>query len=281
MEYNCETCKYKTSVKQNYDKHNTSVKHKKLIESTDEFKPKCIKCDKILLSRSGLWRHIKNCKVIPKSNIELPQISIENTIESNTDILNNTNMLKQVLEKQYLLEKLVIELSKNQAINITNNNNNNFNLKIYLNDKCNNAINIQEFMESICIGIQTIKNIESIGYMESVANIITEHLNKYSLQMRPIHYTNDDDNDAGIIYIRSYDEWIEETDLEKPILENAISYINEKIYNEFDIYQGSDFNKYPFLKKTFADADANPTMPHQVATKVLCKVIISSKTAPQ
>jgi hypothetical protein len=69
--YSCEKCRYKTYVKQNYDKHLHSDKHKIITESTEEFTNKCTKCDKIILSRTSLWRHIKNCKfIIPEPTLE-------------------------------------------------------------------------------------------------------------------------------------------------------------------------------------------------------------------
>ena len=66
--YNCERCKYKTFVKQNYSKHFITERHKVKINTTDTlFEHKCIKCNTILLSRTSLWRHNKNCKVIPQT----------------------------------------------------------------------------------------------------------------------------------------------------------------------------------------------------------------------
>ncbi|CAB4935260.1 unannotated protein [freshwater metagenome] len=65
--YNCFKCKYKTFVKQNYSKHLISEKHIIILNSIEEFKNKCIKCHKIILAKTSLCRHIKNCKVIPQT----------------------------------------------------------------------------------------------------------------------------------------------------------------------------------------------------------------------
>ena len=71
--YSCDVCKYTTFVKQNYSKHILSEKHNIIIKSTEEIKYKCIKCNKVILSRTSVWRHTKNCKVIlqpPEQTLE-------------------------------------------------------------------------------------------------------------------------------------------------------------------------------------------------------------------
>jgi len=70
--YSCEKCKYKTYLKQNYNKHLLSERHKeKQISTETGFEHKCINCNKIILSKTSLWRHIKNCKfIIPEPTLE-------------------------------------------------------------------------------------------------------------------------------------------------------------------------------------------------------------------
>lgn len=66
--YYCEVCKYYTCIKRCYNDHLQSDRHKHKLESPNDcFETNCIKCNKILLSRTSLWRHNKICKVIPLS----------------------------------------------------------------------------------------------------------------------------------------------------------------------------------------------------------------------
>ena len=89
MEYNCEKCKYKTCVKQNYNKHLQSEKHKIIIEAKEEFTNICQKCSKIIISRTSLWRHTKNCT-------DIPELPLANVVIVKTD--NNTNDNRTIKE---------------------------------------------------------------------------------------------------------------------------------------------------------------------------------------
>ena len=63
--YNCERCKYKTSIKHCYDKHLLSERHKvKQTAIEDCYEHTCIKCNKIILSKTSVCRHAKICNVI-------------------------------------------------------------------------------------------------------------------------------------------------------------------------------------------------------------------------
>ena len=65
--YSCEKCRYKTTIKQCYNTHLLSERHNFKINSTDDFfEQNCKICNKIILSRTSLWRHAKNCKFIPE-----------------------------------------------------------------------------------------------------------------------------------------------------------------------------------------------------------------------
>jgi hypothetical protein len=66
--YFCETCGTKTNNKKDYDKHITTLKHKKLTsvntELTENSQNLCFECQickKEYKSRVGLWKHKKIC----------------------------------------------------------------------------------------------------------------------------------------------------------------------------------------------------------------------------
>ena len=56
-----------------------------------------------------------------------------------------------------------------------------------------------------------------------------ENLNKLTVYERPLHY----ETQQEVIHIRDEDKWKKETGTNKPILENAIYYANEKEYMNF------------------------------------------------
>ena len=288
MEYNCEKCKYKTCVKQNYNKHLQSDKHKIIIESKDEFKNICPKCSKIILSRTSLWRHTKNCTVIPEP--PLANVVILNT-NTNTNTDNNTNeLLKQLLKNQLYLEKLVLELSNNPSNIITNsnsNNTNNFNLQFFLNEQCKDAINIKDFVKELCVEVQTLQNIENKGYVKGVSEFILDNLNKYSLYTRPIHYVTD--NEEKTVQIRDENTWKKDSNWEsntdkysdieleeESILENTISDIDEKIYDEFKIYQTHTLQEQPKLNNELSKEGIKLSNRNKIMHTVLDTVAVNS-----
>ena len=279
MEYNCEKCKYKTVVKQNYNKHLQTDKHKIIIESNEEFKNICPKCDKIILSRTSLWRHTKNCK----ATVSVPHANV--VIVNN----NTTNeLLQKMLEKQIYLEKLVIELSQNQAnvvITNSNNNSNNFNLNFFLNEQCKDAINIKDFVKELNVELQTLHNIENNGYVKGVSDFIVDNLQKYSVYTRPIHFVNN--NEEKTVQIRDENEWKQDTNWEsntniysdpeteqESLFENTIADIDEKIYDEFKEYQTQSLHEQPKLKKELLNG-VKLQKRYELMNTVLDKVSIS------
>ena len=269
MKYNCEVCKYNTSIKRCYSDHLQSDRHKHKMDSPNEcFESICIKCKKVLLSKTSLWRHNKVCDVVP----ELSQ-------SENTRInIDTNNLLKKLLEKQEFLEKLVIELSKNQpnniTNNITNNNNNSFNIMLYLNEKCGSAINMVDFINSINVSIQTLQNIENQGYVEGVANLLIENLKQLSVQTRPLHYTNSNNN--HIVYTRQNNEWKEETDRTEPVLENYMQDLDEKLYTEMLVYQEDTSDAQVNLKGEILKA--NLLTHGKVTDKILDEVVMTENS---
>ena len=125
MDYNCERCKYSSCVKQNYNKHINSDRHKQKIDSNITlFEIKCITCDKLLLSKTSLWRHSKICNIVvsePTSTSLTQDISV-------TESQETKYMLKKLIDGQELLvngnialKQLIVELTKTQPSIVTNN----------------------------------------------------------------------------------------------------------------------------------------------------------------
>ena len=125
MDYNCERCKYSSCVKQNYNKHINSDRHKQKIDSNITlFEIKCITCDKLLLSKTSLWRHSKICNIVvsePTSTSLTQDISV-------TESQETKDMLKKLIDGQELLvngnialKQLIVELTKTQPSIVTNN----------------------------------------------------------------------------------------------------------------------------------------------------------------
>ena len=144
--YTCKLCDYSCSKKFLFTQHLQTLKHKKNDKqhlATPKYAPekyKCDNCNKIYRQRSGLWRHKKKCvkNDITDTN-ELKEVM--KTIIAN---FNNNNEIKNELLDQLKVQSNII---KDIIPKIGNNNNNRFNINVFLNEKCKNAVNMTDFIE--------------------------------------------------------------------------------------------------------------------------------------
>jgi hypothetical protein len=222
--YFCENCDYGTCKKSNYESHIESAKHKKVtngyIEGQKSAKkqPKIEKnqhigeiftcfCGKEYIHRQGLWRHKKNC-IIQETCVS----EHENTIITNnpTDknlimmlIKENSELKTMMMEQQSMMMK-VIENGTHNTINTTNSHNKAFNLNLFLNETCKDAMNINDFVESIKLQVSDLENVGEVGFVEGISNIIVKNLNALDVTKRPIHCT---DKKREIIYIKDDNIW--------------------------------------------------------------------------
>ena len=225
--YTCTFCSYNTSVKSNYEKHILTPKHQDNIKTEKNENDKCIKCkncNKTYKTRSGLWYHEKTC-VFQEVEKDLPQ-------EDNFDFKNMfMDLMKQNEEfKKIMLEQnaKMLELANNQSV--TNNNNtinntmnNKFNLQIFLNETCKDAMNIQEFIDYVKVQHSDFENFGKYGYVESMTRIIMRNLMELEVHRRPIHCT---DVKREVLYVKDNDVWVNDFSREKLI--RAIKYIAAK-----------------------------------------------------
>jgi len=218
--YYCKFCDYGTSKKSSFEDHLLTAKHKKnengnILDTSGNanlpylYLPvfSCKNCLKEFKNRSGLWKHNKVCLSEMSDNntnkpFELTHETIMNILKQNSDFQ------KMLLEQN----KTIIELSKNNSItnNITNNKNSNnktFNLNMFLNETCKNAMNITDFVDSLQIQLSDLEKVGEIGYIEGISNIIIKKLNTLDVTERPIHCT---DKKRETMYIKDEDKWEKE-----------------------------------------------------------------------
>jgi hypothetical protein len=139
-------------------------------------------------------------------------------------IKENNELQKMIVEQN----KQIIELSKDRAVNITNNNtncnNNKFNLNFFLNEQCKDALNIGDFIDSLQLKLSDLENTARLGYVEGISNIFVKGLKELDLYKRPVHCS---DIKRETLYIKDEDKWLKE-DEENMKLKQAIKKITNK-----------------------------------------------------
>jgi len=252
----CKFCDYGTSKKSSYNDHVLSTKHQKLVISNQkeqngnehsQILPKfcqpyiCPNCSKEYKDNSGLWRHKKKCiKLVEEMQEKKQDDSVSNEtvlalIKQNQELqkqdysVSNENVLALIKQNQEL-QKQVFELaSKPNTINNNTNNtmNASFNLNLFLNETCKDAMNLTDFVDSLKISFADLENTGKLGYEKGISQIFLNGLKELDVSRRPIHCT---DSKRENLYIKDKDNW--QKDQEKDRIRMAVRKVANKNVNQ-------------------------------------------------
>lgn len=219
----CETCDFECCKNSEWQRHISTLKHKngnngnKNGNNGNKKTPKNALrefecgCGSSYVYRTGLSRHKKKCK------------NVQKTEKSKNDVLKTEKIINGELTEKELMLAIVKQNSElisalnNGAINnyqnnnITQNNSHNktFNLNIFLNEECKDAMNIGEFVSSIKMDLDDLETTGRLGYVEGISKIIINNLNSLGTHERPIHCS---DSKREILYIKDNNTWLKEDD---------------------------------------------------------------------
>jgi hypothetical protein len=256
----CIICDYNTCKSSDYKKHLLTSKHQNSDNSDkndDNLSQKVAKkficeCGKSYKHRQGLSYHKKKCEIKQPENITIT-VEEEPPVENNqysTDLI--MELLKQNQEfKELILEqnKQMLEMSKDRNVtnNITQNNTNNkFNLNVFLNETCKDALNLSDFLESLILTLTDFENFGPLGYCGGISNILVNGLNKLDINKRPIHCS---DLKREVIHIKNNDTWHKDEDNEQMI--KAIKAIEHKNVKQMSLWaKANPEYKDPMSKKS-------------------------------
>ena len=203
VDFVCTYCDFKCYKKSDWDRHIIRPKHATNVqryENDDKKTPKNAEkhmnchCGKIYRHYSGLWRHQQKC--VKDESSDKPS--------DNKDIL-----LDYLIKQNSELQKQIIDVCKNMSttnnsVTQVNSNNKTFNLQVFLNEDCKDAMNINEFIDSIQFQLSDLENVGRLGYVEGISNIIIKNLNALDVTKRPVHCT---DPKRETIYIKDGGNW--------------------------------------------------------------------------
>jgi hypothetical protein len=270
MKYMCKFCDFVSCNKNDYNRHLSTLKHSRnktaTFSNTEILKKEsnvflCENCNKEYNDRTGLWRHKKTCFLINKHDDVTSNVTSNNLTSKNFD----TNIVLELVKKNQEFQKeMFLDLQKqmfefmkdkigdNNSTNIINSHNKTFNLQVFLNETCKDAMNITDFVESVKLQVSDLENVGKIGYIEGISNIIIKNLKALDVEKRPVHCT---DKKREVMYVKDENIWEKEDENNKK-LRKAIRTIAHKNIcmlkefrekypdcEEYDSNKNSQYNK--------------------------------------
>jgi hypothetical protein len=236
-EYNCEKCDYICSNLTNFNKHLTTAKH--IARQCSDNAPQCCitytcDCGNTYKHRQSFNRHTKVCNYTNE-----PSASTSDNIPPppTIDAALVLELLKQNQEfKTLILEqnKQMMELANkagnntNCNNNINNTTNNKFNLNVFLNETCKDAISMDDFINSIEVTRDEFIHTGQVGFVEGISTVMAHRFRDMDMHTRPLHCT---DLKRETIYIKNADKW-EKDDADKTKMRKAVRGVAKKNMKE-------------------------------------------------
>jgi hypothetical protein len=210
--YNCELCDVKCSHLSILNRHKNTIRHKKMLEMN-----KPVLDDNKLLRDFIIEQAKQYVANVNSENQELRNFIIE---QSKQHVAN----INDIVEKNAEIMNKVVETCKpaNTTINQTNNNQR-FNINVFLNEKCKDAINFSDFVNNIQISYEDLENNARLGFVNGISKIFLDNLNQLDISERPIHCT---DVKRETMYIKDDNTWTKQIDDQK--LQKAIQAVSYK-----------------------------------------------------
>jgi hypothetical protein len=240
INYYCEHCDFTCCKKYSWERHIETSKH---IQETNGSNLEtqggkkgqignmcCENCNKEFKTRSGLWKHKKQCN---NEDIETENIVVDKNDDKNID---KDLIMMLVKQNSELLEVIKNGTHNNITTTHTNSHNKAFNLQFFLNETCKDAMNIMEFVESIQLQLSDLESVGEKGYIDGISNIIIKNLKGLDVTQRPVHCT---DKKRETIYVKDQDKW--EKDDENQKMHKLVRKVQDKNFRMIQKFK----EKYP------------------------------------
>jgi hypothetical protein len=191
-------------------------------------------CGKRYKNAHGLRYHKRRCNIIT------PEL-VMNIVNDNQELRNvilaqNKLMMEHTQVFQQQISDLIPKLNattnqmvtstttmNNTTIHNHNNTQNTFNLNIFLNEKCKDAWNMSDFIDSLKVTIDDLMVTRERGLGESIGRILVQGLSTLDVYKRPIHCT---DLKRDTMYVKDKEVW--ERDEQHMKIKHAIDRLTYK-----------------------------------------------------
>lgn len=229
------------------------------------------------------YKNLENYWESKNEEEEIKKLEIETTtttlIKQNESMTEQTKEIcnylmkqnQQLLEENKQLKETVITrtITTNNIEKIENNiDNKTFNINLFLNEECKNAITLVDFVNSLKIEDSDLFCAKEQGLVEAITKIFERGLKNYDINSRPLHCT---DTKRETLHIKEQNGWVRESGNDSNRIKKAINHIsNKKIYKlsqyirEHPEFHDVNSSKYEDCLKmmrgvTGADEDAEKT----------------------
>jgi len=202
----CKKCNYTTASKSNWNRHLLTKKHIKGCKiKQKQIKKECKVCNFVTTNRGSWYSHIRGKR-------HLEKVEMSTKIKKLQDDLNAANLNHALAEKKVELLKQEHEqssehmketisnttealrsLTKHGMGSVTNNTvnntvNNPITINVFLNENCKDAMNLEDFVSKLTVGVEDIKYAISVGSgPKAVSRLLINNLKKLNPTERPIH----------------------------------------------------------------------------------------------
>jgi hypothetical protein len=170
----------------------------------------CKYCNKEYKVRNSLWYHMKKCE------------KKHNDVKTNNEILDY--LLTENNEMKHLVMEVCQKIKPTNIIHNTIHSTKTFNLNVFLNEHCKDAMNIMDFVNSLQLELSDLENMGKLGYINGLSSLIIKNLQALDVHKRPVHCS---DAKREVMYIKDEDKWEKENEEHKK-LKKAIKYIAHK-----------------------------------------------------
>lgn len=281
--YKCEKCYYTCSKYFLYKQHCATKKHIKRVGSNIPLRNtmlyKC-ECGKTYKHVQSYTRHIKRCEKISTemsvfSNTEVTPNKENDELRGiiTTLITQNQNMLMENKEMREMVSEMIPKIGNNNTTI-----QNKFNLQIFLNETCKDAINLTDFVDTLELKLDDLDNTLRNGFITGITDIFVKGLKQLDLSKRPIHCS---DLKREVLYVKDNDMW--ERDKDRNTIKQAITDVAKKQINKIKEweYANPDWNKtengttkYIEMVRTVTNAGSEDNSENKIIKTIAREVLI-------
>jgi hypothetical protein len=189
------SCTYNTNNLYNYKQHCDTIKHKKNINDVDSIIYVCEYCSKEYKVKNSIRYHKNKCKLLYDEIVERKKLE-----KYRDDSIKEMNEIKEEIKQE--ITELKDEM-KNEVKTLNHKIDNVkpvvFNLNVFLNEDCKNAISFDELLEQLQYHFDSSRSLT-----EDTSITLLKSLSTMTVYQRPIHCV---DVKRNKLYIKDNDKW--------------------------------------------------------------------------